>query len=166
MLTQHRLKELFYYDADLGVFTRRVSTNRSAKAETTAGTDDGAGYLRITVDKKRYRAHRLAWLFVHGAFPIVELDHINQNRSDNRIANLRVVNKSENQQNTFAPATNTSGVKGVYWNKAAKKWQAQLCVKGQLIYLGVFSCLDTAAAAYSNAVSSLHTHAPLPKKPK
>ena len=166
MLTQHRLKELFYYDANSGIFTRRVSTNHSAIAGTVAGTDDGAGYLRITIDKKRYRVHRLAWLFVYGVFPTLELDHINQNKSDNRIVNLRVVNKSENQQNTKAPATNTSGVKGVYWNKAAKKWQAQFCFKGKLMYLGIFSCLQAATLAYQKAISSFHTHAPVPKKPK
>jgi hypothetical protein len=160
MLTQQRLKELFAYDPDTGILTRLVSTNRMAKAGTDAGTSDGAGYLRISIDRRRYRAHRLAWLYVHGEFPSAEIDHINRVRSDNRLLNLRAATKSENQQNTTTKVNNISGVKGVHWSKCAKKWQAEICVDGRSTYLGVYANLEAATAAYLTASASIHTHAP------
>lgn len=166
MLTQLRIKELFSYSPETGLFTRLVSTNRQAKAGTVAGTPDGAGYLRVSIDHKRYRAHRLAWLFVYGTFPSYEIDHINRVRGDNRIANLRAVDKSENQQNTSISTRNTSGAKGVFWSAGAANWQAQICIKGHKIHLGCFACLADAKAAYLVAATQHHTHTMLPKRAK
>lgn len=99
MLTQDRLKELMRYDEETGILTRRVSTSSNARAGDIAGSKDKDGYLVIRIDKKLYRAHRLAFLYVYGRFPEEFTDHINGIRDDNRISNLREVTRQENMQN-------------------------------------------------------------------
>jgi hypothetical protein len=87
-LTAERLRKRLRYDAETGLFTRRVGSGH-AHAGDMAGSVHSTGYVRICIDGGRYTAHRLAWLYVHGVWPSGQIDHINRNRSDNRIANLR-----------------------------------------------------------------------------
>jgi hypothetical protein len=87
-LTAERLRERLHYDAETGVFTRRVGSGH-AHAGDMAGSVHSTGYVRIGIDGGKYTAHCLAWLYVHGVWPSDQIDHINRNRSDNRIANLR-----------------------------------------------------------------------------
>ena len=113
-LTQRRLKEVVEYNSDTGVFTR-LSNASQVKAGSVAGGQDGKGYTRFSVDGKSYLAHRLAWLYVNGAFPIDQIDHLNHDRLDNRIANLRCVTHKENGKNQSLCKNNSSGVTGVNW---------------------------------------------------
>lgn len=119
-LTQERLKEVLEYVPETGVFIWIKKTHHKVskiKVGQVAGTVTVQGYVHITIDGYIYRAHRLVWLYVYGCFPDTEdkcfVDHIDQNRSNNRVANLRVVSGSENMRNQKMHSTNTSGFFGV-----------------------------------------------------
>ena len=151
MLTQDRLRELFHYDPLTGVLTRRVSVSSNAQAGDITGTVDGKGYLQVMIDRKNYRVHRLAWLYVHGIFPDNSIDHINGDTSDNRIINLRDVLQSENGKNQTMPKTNKSGIMGVRWYRQRGKWHAQICVNRKRIHLGYYEDLELAALVRQEA---------------
>jgi len=113
------------------------------------GTDNGFGYLRITVLGKSYYAHRLAWMYVHGKLPSGEIDHINGIKQDNRIENLRDLKSISNANNkTRASKNSKSNILGVSWHKKARKWSAYICVYKQRKYLGLFSDIKEAELAY------------------
>jgi len=116
MLTQKRLKELLHYNPETGIFVWKISVS-NIKAGSTAGYEMSAGYSEIGIKNKRYYVHHLAWLYMYGEFPKGDIYHINHNRSDNRISNLRTVTRQENTRNASKSAINTSGVTGVSWNK-------------------------------------------------
>jgi len=121
-----------------------------------AGCLDRYGYRRITVDNRHYGAHRLAWLFVNGEFPVGELDHINGDKDDNRICNLRIVDRSENLHNTHKiRKNNSSGYHGVHKIKGYEKWRAEIIVRGVRNFLGSFNTPEEAGEAYSIAKKSL-----------
>jgi hypothetical protein len=161
-LTAQRLRELFHYDPETGVFTR-LATRRTDRVGARAATRHSNGYIRFTVDARHQYAHRLAWLYVHGRWPSGDIDHINHDKRDNRIANLRDVSRSVNAQNQIAARSNnrTSGVLGVSWNKSAGKWGASIQVESRLRHLGLFSSVDEARAAYLTAKRALHPGCPL-----
>lgn len=117
------------------------------------------GYLLIKINGKRYFAHRLAWLYVYGIFPDVHLDHINGDRSDNRIKNLRLATNSENMQNQKRPRKdNKTGLLGVYFSNIHGKYIAKIVVNHKRIHLGLFEDKEKAGEAYLNAKRLLHTH--------
>lgn len=152
MLTQARLKELFAYCPETGIFVRLIAPGkRSDLTGEIAGSKYGQGYLHINVDGRKYKAHRLAWFYVYGVWPKGRLDHKNLHKDDNRIDNLREATASQNEQNKLPNRANTSGVKGVYWSKCAKKWQAYIKKDGKFSYLGIFEDLADAAGARRNA---------------
>jgi len=150
-----RTLELLNYDPETGVFTWKVRRGcRPAGAE--AGTLNHNGYIVITIDRKLHYAHRLAFLVSHGYFP-EQVDHINLGRSDNRISNLRPATNQENQRNRDRRSNNTSGHKGVCWNKHNGKWQAQAQdANGKYKYLGLFTTVESASAAYDAYARNLH----------
>jgi len=158
-----RLRELLHYDPETGVFTRRVTRNAIAKAGTVAGTLDRGGYVAIMVDGRRHKAHRLAWLYVYGKWPSGCLDHINRLTGDNRISNLREVTYSENQQNTLLQSNNTSGYRGVVWDKKKRRWKAHIKLNGKRHHLGSFITAEVAHEARKAAEVTLHTHRPIPE---
>lgn len=157
-LTAARLRELLHYDPETGVFTRRVRTSTRIKAGDVAGWANGKGYLLISVDGRDHYAHRLAWLYTHGAWPTNEIDHRNTVRNDNRIANLRDVSGAVNSQNQRrAPAHNKScGLLGVTWNKQIRKWHAQIQVDGKKRSIGYFATAELAHSAYLAAKREHH----------
>lgn len=157
ILTQARLRELLYYDPDIGIFTWRVQRG-SAKKGAIVGTAHNKGYLQVRLDKKTYLVHRLAWFYVQNDWPAEETDHINGIKTDNRIINLRMATHKENQENRDAQGNNTSGYKGVTWSNKSQKWQAQICHNGARKQLGVFTDLKTAHEAYLAAADELFTH--------
>ena len=159
-----RVRELLHYDPNTGVFTRLVSRRGiNAKVGDVAGSVNAKGYLRITIDGSDYAGHRIAWLHVHGHAPAGEIDHINGQKDDNRIDNLRVVGRSGNMQNQRrARAINPSGFLGVHFHAGAKKWRAQIGVDGALHRLGLFATAEEAHEAYLRAKSSLHPFSTLP----
>jgi len=144
MLNQSELKELISYDSDSGVFTWKVRRGGSANSGAIAGKLSSHGYIDIQVNKKLYKAHRLAWLYVHGEWPSDHMDHINHVRDDNRIVNLRIVTRCENHKNKSLYSSNTSGVAGVHMHKQTGKWQATIRVSGRSRYLGLFNDFDAA----------------------
>ena len=147
-LTQSQLKELLHYDPDTGIFTNLVTRNGRALIGDQAGYLRPTGYVIITLNYKRYRAHRLAWLYMYGVWPKDQLDHINRVSHDNRIANLREVSNSENQQNSGIQTNNTSGHKGVSWNKgrSASRWTRRAARSGGTGLPG-WACCNTGRRA-------------------
>lgn len=108
---------------------------------------DGEGYKLGTVNRQTLKAHRVIWTMHYGKWPCSQIDHINGAKTDNRIVNLRVVSNAENARNRPMRSDNTSGVTGVCWNKAARKWMARVCVDGRNNYIGCFDTIAEAAAA-------------------
>lgn len=155
MLTQERLKELLDYDPDTGVFVWRVSRGGINK-DTQAGSKLSNGYIYISISKRRYYTHRLAWLYVHGCWPTNQIDHINRVRDDNRICNLREATPSENQWNGGKYKNNTSGLLGVQCIKSSGKWKAQITIHGIVKNLGHFNTPEEANAAYVRAKAEHH----------
>ena len=143
MITQQHLKSIFNYNPETGVFTRAVKRKRY-DIGTTVGSKMPSGYMRTRIDGKDFYLHRLAWLYVHGCWPS-EIDHINRDKSDNRIKNLRDVTRSENGLNTGIRKTNTSGFTGV--SKFRNKWRAYRDLNGKRTYLGMYDTPQEAAQA-------------------
>lgn len=152
-LTAAALRSLVAYDPSTGRFRRLVRTNWQA----AEGWRDRNGHVRMSVAGKAYAAHRLAWLFVHGVWPIGDIDHINGDRADNRIENLRDVSKAINQQNQRrAHKRNPHRLLGVTYHKARGKYQAQISVGAKHRYLGLFDTAEEAHAVYLKAKRELH----------
>ena len=159
-LTAQRLRELLSYDARTGGFTWAVSRGGNAKAGTVAGTVNsgprcgGGGYRNITIDGKRYYAHRLAWLYVNGSWPEHEIDHRDLDRDNNRFVNLREATRLQNLANRPLYRNSTTGFKGV--TVKHRRWRARIKVNGQEIYLGSFESPEQAHAAYAMAAVDIH----------
>lgn len=142
-LSAEILRFNFSYDPETGHFIRRGEDKPSGRIATK-------GYRQICVAGKRYMAHRLAWLYMHGEWPTLQLDHINRNKDDNRIANLREVDNKQNQENVEMWNTNRTGFRGVSSAKGGK-FQADIKINGKSKYLGLFKTLEEAASARMNA---------------
>jgi hypothetical protein len=152
-MTAQRLKELFHYDADTGQFTRFRAKGRWPDRVGAIRF----GYLIIKIDYKLYRAHRLAWLYVHGEWPSDQIDHINGDRADNRISNLRAATNSQNKQNARkARSDSRSGLIGAMWESQKNKWRAVILVDGKKKHLGYFDQAEQAHAVYIEAKRTLH----------
>jgi hypothetical protein len=136
MLTQKRLKELLKYDPDTGLFTWLVNRSRKARFGLIAGYTDKQGYSKIIISGVSYKAHRLAWIYIYGSFPENGIDHINKNKSDNRIENLRDCDQSENMRNQKLYKSNKSGVPGVMLRESSNRWLASISYNKKLIRLG------------------------------
>jgi hypothetical protein len=149
-MNQQRVMDLLEYDQKTGVFVRRIQTSNRIKVGDVAGSKDKNGYLCIRLDGKTYKAHRLAWLYIHGVWPSGEIDHINHQTNDNRISNLRDVSRSVNQQNKKT-------VRG--YNKDGNRWKAQIRTAGKFKHLGCFGTEAEAHAAYQQAKNVMHVEA-------
>lgn len=150
MLTRDELMSFLNYNPDTGAFTWRIATGRQASG-SSAGSFAARGYIQISVKRKLYRAHRLAWLYVHGEWPLNEIDHINGSTHDNRIANLRLADSRQNKGNTKLNCNNKSGFRGVYRHSEGRGWVANISIGGNAKYLGTFKCKRDAAEAYRKA---------------
>lgn len=135
-ITQKRLKELLYYDLKTGIFTWRVSPNNRIPKGKEASCISQTGYITICIDRSQYLAHRLAWLYVYGNFPENIIDHINRNRLDNRIENLRDVSYTCNSRNRKKYKNNKSGVSGVSFNVDKLKWHSFIRINNKQVNLG------------------------------
>ena len=154
-ITAEIVRELLDYAPETGVFVWRERSGvpgwwNTRFAGTAAGTRAARGYVRICIDSKTRPAHRLAWLWTHGVW-VEELDHINHDRADNRIANLRPVSRSANAQNRTLGICNTSGTIGVHKEAARSVWKATITVSGKAVFLGRFSDKQQALDARKNA---------------
>lgn len=159
-LSQSRLKELLHYDENTGLFTWVNNTSRRTRKGSTAGCVMSKGYIHIGVDGYQYVAHRLAWLYMHGAWPSKQIDHINGIRSDNSAKNLRLATNAENAQNTSTPKNNTSGYVGVTWDRKRSCWVAQISLNRKNHYLGSFSTAEEANSVRIKAKADMHKFQP------
>jgi hypothetical protein len=159
MITQARVKELLDYDSEVGTLRWKRSRGR-AKSGDIAGTSNPDGYLYVKLDKISYPCHRIAWLYVFGSFPKDEIDHINRDKTDFRILNLREATRSENSQNKPVRRDSTSRLKGVYFDKRNIRtpWQARISKEGKMTHLGYFETAELASEAYLRAAPLIHTH--------
>lgn len=158
-ISHQQLRELLDYCPNTGDFTWKVSRGR-VRAGQKAGTFDAYGYVNIIVFRRVYKAHRLAWFYVNGGWPSLEIDHINGARADNRIANLREATSAQNKWNQHRlRAQKTSAFVGVSWLALRKKWRAVIGVAGQTKHLGLFSSERDAHAAYIQAKQQYHVGA-------
>lgn len=155
MITAQRLREVANYDENTGIFTWAVA-RKGCSAGKRIGTLKDNGYLHSGIDGKKYLLHRLAWLYVHGEFPSGDIDHIDGCRTNNRLINLRSVNRSTNLENIKrAKGHNKStGMLGAYTHK--DKFTSRIQVRGKSVYLGVFESARAAHEAYMTAKRSMH----------
>jgi hypothetical protein len=144
-LDSTRLKEVLSYDSDTGVFTRKTKGHK-----TKVGCFDPEGYIYIQVDRIKYSAHRLAWLYMYDEFPTDQIDHINGIKNDNRIANLRACTHAENQQTK-------RNVKGYSWHKSKKRFIAYIKINKKRIELGNYLNEQDARQAYLNGKIKYHS---------
>lgn len=148
------------YDSESGVFTNKASRTSNTVIGAVATCKAGNGYLGIHLEGRQYHAHRVAWLWHYGRWPDGVIDHINGDRSDNRIRNLRDVSIALNGQNRFGPQKNNkSGFLGVMWNKAAQKYAARIRYNGKFAHLGFFDDPVEASKAYMAAKREKHAGA-------
>ena len=151
MLTQTRLKELLHYDTESGIFTWiKIKVSNQVKVGDKAGSLKSSGYTEISIDGKKYKAHRLAFLYINGRMP-TNIDHINHKCSDNRLINLREVSHQDNCKNRSIRSDNKYGVVGVSWKKQSSKWYAYISNNGKVVHLGYFDEFSEAVNARKNA---------------
>jgi len=170
-LSHYRLKELLDYNPETGEFTwrhRRLEHLRSGSplwrvaswntqnAGKSAGRINSSGYVLLKIDNRMYRAHRVAWFHVHGTWPRNEIDHIDRNRANNRIANLREATSLENTANTAVRRDSLSQIQGVGFQRHTRKWVARIRYRGREYHLGYFETAEAASAAYRRAKREFH----------
>ena len=150
MITQKELRRIFDYLPTNGSLLWKEKISDKVVVGSTAGTKNDSGYIIISINKKRYRAHRLVWLYSYGEWPS-EVDHINHVCDDNRLENLRSVSHSCNGKNCKKNKRNKSGVTGVHWDKARDKWAVEIFVNGTKHHLGRYDSKFDAACIRKSA---------------
>jgi hypothetical protein len=159
-ISRDDLIELLLYDPITGLFVWRYSRSGRVKQYEPAGIIDARGYRAIGFKGRLYAAHRLAWLYMYGRWPKEEIDHINMDRADNRINNLREATRSQNLHNGRARKQNTHGTKGItkhkYKGKFTGKWTAQISRNKIHHYLGIFNSAADAHKAYCEAAEEFY----------
>lgn len=152
-LTQDEIKSLFDYKN--GKLVWKIKPNRNIRVGDAAGSMDSRGYLQTKHNGIVYLNHRLIWLMHYGYLP-EQIDHINGNRMDNRIENLRPATKQQNQHNAKRRVDNRSGVKGVSWLKDSRKWRADIQINGKRHCLGRFDSIENAKEFIMLAREMMH----------
>jgi hypothetical protein len=152
-LTQERLKELFNYDPETGVFTRRVRVGRWAVG-SVAGYRATDGYVNLKIGQRMYKAHRLAWLYVHGVWPTNQIDHKDTLRENNSVGNLRVATNQQNGANSKKP-TGSAGLPGARL-RSSGKFESRIMFNGISQYIGLFDTAQEAHSAYVKRHVELH----------
>lgn len=154
-VTADRLRSVLDYNPDTGVFIWKVGLSPVAPAGSVAGTISKRGRRHIAIDGIVFSAHRLAWVYVHGEWPVKQVDHRNLDRLDNRIDNLRLATNQQNAANRRALRNNRLGIKGVGIStlrvRKPQRYRARIRVNDRLIHLGYFATPEAALAAYDSA---------------
>lgn len=163
-------KEALKYDSETGLIVwreRPIHHFKSERAQKSfnskfagkpAGGLERHGYVVIGLNDWVYKGHRIAWLITHGEMPQFELDHINGDRSDNRLCNLRHVEHGDNLRNCKRPKNNRSGHVGVIWHRGGRKWMAYVTARGERHHLGLHDTIEAAVSARSKAQRELGFH--------
>lgn len=155
-ITQERLKELLSYDPITGIFKRLKQINYKINPDKIVGSIND-GYLIVKLDNKFYRLHRLAWLYAHGRFPENDIDHIDGDKQNNKLENLREANNSENGRNKPKFKKNKSGHKGVCWIEKSQKWRASIALGNKKTkHIGLYENLEDAVEAFTLKAIELH----------
>jgi hypothetical protein len=155
-LTQERLKQVLNYEPESGNFTWKSARSSVLIGEIAGHTSKQTGYRLVGVDGSLFLAHRLAWLYVHGEFPSASIDHVDRNRLNNSIGNLRTATQSQNAFNSPARSTSKSGFKGVSWCHVTSKWRATATINGKQKSLGRHKELRNAVSAYNRFAQANH----------
>lgn len=142
------------YDPLSGNMVWTVNRGR-IKAGSNAGCIDKHGYYKLMINKKNHYLHRLAWLLSYGYMPSDSIDHINNNKQDNRLENLRIASAKDNSRNRGLYRNSTTGLKGVSKLKNGN-FMSSICVDGKSIYLGAFDTPEQAHSEYCKAAEKLH----------
>lgn len=150
------LHKYLSYSEDSGLFHWKISPCPRVRKGDVAGTNHPSGYINIGFNGKIYAAHRLAWIMHNGNEPIGDIDHIDGNKKNNRIENLRIATEAQNTWNRKICTRNKSGIKGVSWYKAYSKWCAQIRKNGKRHFLGYFNDIKAAETAVIRARNILH----------
>lgn len=158
------LRQRLRYEPDTGKLYWLSCPHRSAAwnaryaGREAFSSKDRHGYRQTNLDGSVLRAHRVAWVLAYGEWPEADIDHVNHDRADNRLRNLRKATRSENLRNTRLPPRNTSGVCGVSWSKKSAKWRADIHHDGKQRFLGHFDEFDDAVAARKAAERQFGFH--------
>lgn len=149
-----QLLALVKYQPRTGKFIRTMPGRHCATGDVLGSLDKSNGYVRVTIEGKKYWAHRLAWFYTLGAWPEKQIDHKDTNRANNKWSNLRIATQTQNNGNCVLPKTNTSGFKGVSFDTRRKCFVAQIGHQGKNHYLGRFIKAEDAALKYDKAANS------------
>ena len=159
LITAEEARALLNYDPNTGEFTWKVShgSNGKIREGKKTGVKHNKGYVKICINKRQYQAHRIAWLITHGKWPTGVIDHIDRDRSNNRLSNLRDISSVENSHNSIkATSLSKSGLRGVYMKKGSERWCASIRANGEIHALGWFDSKELAYAAYLDAKAKYH----------
>ncbi len=154
-ITHERLLELVEYFPDTGLLVNRINRGNSPKGKVL-GTKNASGHLVAQLDKVMYLVHRLVWFYSFKEWPTEIIDHIDRNPSNNRLDNLREANKAGNIYNSKLRVDNTSGLKGVYFDKRRGHYYSQIVIQGKKEYLGRFNSAEEAHTAYIQKCKENH----------
>lgn len=151
MITQECLKSELDYDPITGYFTRKVSKTPTVQIGQRAGSVNGNGYRQILIQGEYVQEHTLVWIYMYGNLPTYQIDHINHNKEDNSLLNLRDIPHSVNVKNKPKYKSNKSGITGVIWEKDREKWSAYITLNKSRIRLGSFESLEDAISVRKQA---------------
>lgn len=158
-VTNDQLKDALSYDAESGAFVWKIAIGRKIRPGRAAGANKD-GYTTINLCGERFLAHRLAWMFVNGSFPDGLIDHIDGNKSNNAIANLRIATASENGQNRKLPNKNNKcGLIGARFVESKNKFVASIRIDGKSKHIGYFKSAELAHSAYISSKKEVHPFA-------
>lgn len=158
MIKLVEVTELLEYAPLTGEFKWKKCPANRWRSNEFAGGNTKDGYRIISIKGRKYLSHRLAWLWMHGSWPEGQIDHINHDRLDNRIENLRVVTLQENRKNQRLSKANKSGFIGVSWATRDRRWRAAIQVKGKMMGLGDYKTFKEAVAARKAAEVKYNFH--------
>ncbi|HDM8089251.1 TPA: HNH endonuclease [Yersinia enterocolitica] len=150
--------DYFIYNAEDGALRWKVARGGILPGRL-AGGFNGEGYLHVGFNHKTYKVHRVIWEMHNGPIPEgMQVDHIDHNRVNNRIENLRIVTQAQNSKNRTRQADNSSGICGVCWDKSKRKWSSQIMIDKKQINLGRFNDINEAISARKAAEVKYEFH--------